>query len=158
MLRPVFLKPFEYRAFLISPGQSPQHGRNTTVRFPFSITEIRKRYFSRAIACTSGSRFNGACSPSPAADRLSTAKNDPDPSRCHYDPLPSGWMPPTPVQPPAARARYYYHPSGGTRPFRRLIQKTGSGVRPDRGWKRSFDDSAGRIPPPLRRRVASFPA
>ena len=36
MLRPVFPKPFEYRAFLISPDQSLQHGRNTAVRFPFS--------------------------------------------------------------------------------------------------------------------------
>jgi len=36
VLRPVFPKPLEYQAFLTGPDQSPQHGRNTAVRFPFS--------------------------------------------------------------------------------------------------------------------------
>jgi len=43
VLRPVFPKPFEYQAFPFSPAQSPQHGRNTAVRFPFSKRETRRR-------------------------------------------------------------------------------------------------------------------
>ena len=41
MLRPVFLKPFEYQAFPFSPEQSMQHGRNTAVRFSFSKGKAR---------------------------------------------------------------------------------------------------------------------
>jgi hypothetical protein len=36
VLRPIFLKPFEYQAFPFSPEQSVQHGRNTAVLFSFA--------------------------------------------------------------------------------------------------------------------------